>query len=78
MFLRGWDERRDGECAGPLASGWRPRIVMGWLAKRATPIVSSLDLDLYSFFSPATGPGHRKWRHHGLLRLLRQVTARHK
>lgn len=46
------------------------RIELGWSAKRTTPIVSSLDLDLCSFFLKlATGPAvasRRTMYHHSV------------
>lgn len=46
------------------------KIELGRSAKRTTPIVSSLDLDLYSFLlEPSTGPaveGGRTMYHHPL------------
>jgi len=48
-------------------------------AVRTTPIVSSLDLDLYWFFFRVCDRSDRRKRaHHELSASLRQVTARHK
>ena len=54
-------------------------IELGWRAKRTTPIVSSLDLDLCSFFFETRDrSGRRERAHHVPSFRLRQVTARHK